>query len=298
MINMGKLGPINIRKRIEAKLGHALQDPEKKKVARLERRGAYGHEAGTPIEEWAKSRLDEIDWDVDVYFPNEFLEKFFSNIGKNEDEILKTLEQTWWGFEFRGGRLLITPQQIEDFVEGRPIKRWQQEAGDIILFYGDNLLNDANNIILLNVKSHDEDRASRPPNIMSAERLLKFFFALLSRPDASEMLNKVNLWFVGAGYTTEEAGAAIASTNVRDLFLLDLSELPQINFDAAIQIQWHVKDMVEMSEQDKLTFIESLADTFEEQWQRHVGGKQEKYEKLTGPLKELVKKLRNNSFSK
>lgn len=126
---------------------------------------------------------------------------------------------------------------------------------------------------------------------MSAERLLKFFYSLLNRDDAYEMLEKVNLWFVGVSYDMTSTGAIASSVHIRDLFLLDLSKLPQINFDAAIQIQWHVKDMIEIA-QDKFTFVEKLADTFMEQWQRHAKSKQEKYERLAKNLKDCIKKIR------
>jgi hypothetical protein len=290
---MGNLEPTEIRKMIETELAHALKNSEKRKIV-LERRDAYGHEAGIPIEEWVKRCLEEIDWGIGVYFPNEFLEKFFSEIGGDENKILRILEKTWWGSKFKGGRLLVTPRQIDDFVSGSPVGRWQQEAGDVVLFYGNDLLKEANDIILLNAKSHNEKRKSRPPNIMSAERLLKFFHALLNKPNAHEMLEKINIWFVGAGYIKEKPETKIVNACIRDLFLLDLSKLPQINFDAAIQIQWHVKDMAEIKEQDKLTFIGELVATFEKQWQGHVRGKREKYRKVTGGIKELVKKLRGS----
>ncbi len=284
-----------IRKIIEAKFGDILRDSEKRKVMQLERRDAYGHEAGIPIEEWVKDGLEEIDWEIHVYFPNVFLEKFFSNIGNDESKLREALQQTWWGFKFGRDRLLVTEKQIREFVRGNPFGRWQQEAGDIVLFYGRDIIKDANDVILLNVKSHYIERRSRPPNIMSAERLLKFFNDLLNRDDAYKILEKVNLWFIGVGYITSKAGPFIVTTmHTRDLFLLDISKLPQINFDAAIQIQWHVKDMVEI-EQDRLAFVENLAGTFMVQWKNHVRSKQEKYDSLAENLKGLINRLRNDS---
>jgi putative N-acetylmannosamine-6-phosphate epimerase len=93
-----------------------------------------------------------------------------------------------------------------------------------------------------------------------------------------EVLDKVNLWFIGIYYRQSENHTIIEDVYIKDFFKLDVKKIPVINFDAAIQIQWHVKDMVEIEDQDKLTFIEKLADTFMEQWQGHVKGKQEKYE--------------------
>ena len=62
-----------------------------------------------------------------------------------------------------------------------------------------------------------------------------------------------------------------------------------INFDAAIQIQWHVKDMTEI-EQTKLQFIERLANSFILQWRNHDMRKSEKYEKLVKDINEELKK--------
>ncbi|MHC1611345.1 MAG: HincII family type II restriction endonuclease [Candidatus Methanospirareceae archaeon] len=283
-----------IRKVVETKFQEILRDRERRKVIQLERRDAYGHEAGIPIEEWVKDCLEEIDWEIHVYFPNVFLEKFFSSIGNDENKLKESLQQTWWGFKFGRDRLLVTEKQIKDFVRGNPIGRWQQEAGDIVLFYGSDIIKDANDVILLNVKSHYIERRSRPPNIMSAERLLKFFNELLNRNDAYKILEKVNLWFIGVGYATSKNGTIVTNIHTRDLLLLDISKLPQINFDAAIQMQWHVKDMVEI-EQDRLSFVENLADTFMMQWKSHVKGKQERYESIAENLKEVIERLRNVS---
>lgn len=287
-------GSKEIRKIIEAKFEEILRDTEKRKIMQLKRRDAYGHEAGIPIEEWVKDCLEEIDWEIHVYFPNVFLENFFSNIGNDENKLKEALQQTWWGFKFGRDRLLVTEKQVKDFVRGNPIGRWQQEAGDIVLFCGRDIIKDANDVILLNVKSHYIERRSRPPNIMSAERLLKFFNAFLNRDDAYKMLEKVNLWFIGVSYATSKDGTIVTNIHTRDLFLLDISELPQINFDAAIQMQWHVKDMVEI-EQDRLSFVENLADTFMVQWKSHVKSKQERYGPIAENLKECIERLRNVS---
>lgn len=282
-----------IRKIIEREFKEVLKNPRRKSIPILRRRDAYGHEAGIPIEEWVKSNLENIDWEVQVYFPDEFLKEIFSKIGRNENKIKSVFQKTWWGFKFERDRLLVTEKQIRSFIRNGAVERWQQEAGDIVLFYGNEILNDINEIILLNVKSHYVKRESRPPNIMSAERLLKFFNSLLNRSDAYEMLEKVNLWFVGVSYDITSTGAIAKSVHIRDMFLLDLSKLPQINFDAAIQIQWHVKDMVEIT-QDKFSFVEKLADTFMEQWLRHVKSKQEKYEGLAKTLKDRIRKIRGS----
>jgi hypothetical protein len=285
------LKPMNIKKKIEQEFRNVLENEERRKITGFEKRDAYGHEAGMPIEEWVKNNLKKINWggqSVYVYFPNEFLSDLFARIGKDRGRIEKVVQQVWWG------PLLVSKKQIKEFMSRKTVGRWQQEGADIILFYGRDLVKDVDDVILINVKSHDASRMSRPPNIMSAQRLLEFFFNLLQKAYFASKIEKVNLWFLGVYYTVTSTGAVANEVHVRDLFMLDLDELPQINFDAAIQIQWHVKDMVEI-EQDKLTFIETLADTFIEQWRNHSGKKEEKYASLVGNIKTLVGRLRKLS---
>jgi hypothetical protein len=283
--------PGNIREKIEEEFANVLQNAERRKIRGFEKRNAYGHEAGMPIEEWVKGNLEKINWGnerVYAYFPNEFLSLIFSKIGKDRERIEKVVQQAWWG------PLLVSKKQIRDFMSGKTVRRWQQEGADIVLFYGEDPIGDLDDIVLINVKSHDASRMSRPPNIMSAQRLLEFFFTLLQAAYFVSKIDKANLWFLGVYYAVTSEGAIVNEVHLRDLFRLDLDKLPQINFDAAIQIQWHVKDMVEI-EQDKLTFIESLADTFINQWRNHSGRKEEKYEGLVGNVKTLVSRMRKLS---
>jgi len=282
-----------MRRKIEQEFENASRNTNRNKIAGFERGDAYGHEAGMPIERWVKAILDEIDWskgNVRNYFPNDFLTEIFSRIGKDERKIENALEQVWWA------PLIVSPKQIRQFLNGQNIERWQQEGGDIILFYGTDFLKDISNVVLINVKSHDLGRASRPPNIMSAQRLLEYFADLLEREYFGQVLGKVNLWFLGVDYTVHGSVAVVDKVHIRDLFLLDLSKLPQINFDAAIQIQWHVRDMNEI-QQDKLTFVENLAKTFISQWKAHSERKEAKYGTLVEKIKKLVKRMREISNS-
>ena len=279
---------MNIRQKIEDAFANVVQNAERSKIRGFEKRDAYGHEAGMPIEEWVKGNLEKIDWcdrRVYAFFPNEFLNVIFSKIGKDRGRIEKVVQQAWWG------PLLVSKKQIREFMSGKTVRRWQQEGADIVLFYGKDIIRDLDDVVLINVKSHDVSRMSRPPNIMSAQRLLVFLSVLLQTAYFVSKIDEVNLWFLGVYYTVTSEGGIANEVHLRDLFRLDLDKLPQINFDAAIQIQWHVKDMVEI-DQDKLTFIESLADTFIEQWRTHSGRKEEKYESLVRTIKTLVGRMR------
>jgi hypothetical protein len=240
---------------------------------------AYGHAAGTPLEEWVKQELKIHKWRV--YFPNEFLAEIFNKI-KDIPKILIFLKSCWWN------RLIFTPKQLLAFREGKEIQRWQQEGADLVLFYGEDIIKEPNKIILLNVKSHESSRDSRPPNIMSAQRLLEFFSNLSDMKNSEEMLKLSELWFLGGVYSATSGGGKLESITIKDLFRLDVSKIPQINFDAAIQIQWHVTDMIEIS-QTKKKFVNSLADDFLKRWNHHSCSKQKKYESLVKKIKSITK---------
>ncbi|MBI4017098.1 MAG: HincII family type II restriction endonuclease [Candidatus Aenigmarchaeota archaeon] len=245
----------------------------------LNKADAYGHEAGMPFEEWVKEFLLKNKWKV--FFPNEFIEENLQIIGQDEEKIEEFLDSTWWS------SLLRTKQQIKDFLVNKPVKRWQQEGADLVLFYGKDMKSDFEKVILINVKSHEISRLSRAPNIMSAQRLLEFCHEIISREDYQELLKKLDLWFMGIYWENHSSGAIIKEAHIKDLFKLDIKQIPQINFDAAIQIQWHVKEMVE-KEQTKEQFIGDLADSFLEQWQHHSQQKQSKYELLVSHIKEKL----------
>lgn len=258
-------------------------------MAGITRPDTYGHEAGTQLEDWLKRKLEELDWDVNVYFPNELATSALRAIATNSREPETIFQSSWWG------PLLVKKKQLTDFARGTPLQRWQQEAADIIIHYGADLFEGINDVVLLNVKSHSVARESRPPNIVSGQRLLEFLHGLLAHRNAALMLHKMNLWFVGIPWEFRPGvGGIVRDVHIRDLFKLDVTRIPQINFDAAIQIQWHVRDMIEI-EQDKLTFVEKLVDTFTDRWQQHVRQKQSKYEPLARSLKERIERLRTSS---
>jgi len=266
----------DIRDSIERGFNKILKNEEKAKVEDIKGNEAYGHLAGTPIEEWVKNNLSDI-LQFDIYYPNEFLELCFSKIGKSEGKIVNFLSSVWWG------KLLATKKQIKSFISGKKVNRWQQEGADIVIFCGKDVIKDAKNTILLNVKSHEITRHSRPPNIMSAQRLLEYFDYLLEH-NKREVLDDIELWFLGVSYISSQDTGKIKSIIIKDLFKLDIKQVPQINFDAAIQIQWHVEDMKEVT-QTKPTFILSLVDEFMKRWNHHSKNKQRKYEAITKKLK-------------
>ncbi len=239
---------------------------------------AYGHSAGTPLEGWIKEQLSENGWKI--YFPNEIVSEVFNNI-KDIPKIRQFLEGTFWA------KLLVTKKQFENFEVKKPIIRWQQEGADLVLFYGEDIMKEPNKMILLNVKSHESSRKSRDPNIMSAQRLLEYLDYIISKESGEELLDFAELWFVGVNYLATTKGGKIGGIFVKDLFKLDTSLIPQINFDAAIQIQWHVENMIE-KEQTNKEFTLSLSEEFFKRWTKHSTQKENKYKILTERIKKKL----------
>jgi len=124
--------------------------------------------------------------------------------------------------------------------------------------------------VLLNIKSAEIDGGrpqGRPPNIISALRLLDFLANLLG--EKPSLVDKAAIWFLAFYYRRRDSEhVVIESSCFRDLFKLDLSRAPSslINFDAAIQIQWHVMDMQMREDQTVKGFAKELANHCEREW--------------------------------
>ena len=140
------------------------------------------------------------------------------------------------------------------------------------------------NIVIINVKSHNLQKKSRPPNIISAERLLKICSNMIDRGNFACNINKTELWFIGVNYEIDDKGGVPKEVNIKSLTKLDISKVPQINFDAAIQIQWHVKDMIEKN-QSGIDFIRNFLTVFLKEWDNHVNTKTNKYNALINKIK-------------
>lgn len=279
-----------LRKNIESCFSSAIKNPEKRKVA-VSRR-ASGSASGLPFEPWARDILRECGFSA--FLQEEFIGKVvrkMRNRNYTNDEILYIIkEKTWWGMK----DYMVSRKQLEAALEDADVPTYQQSIADIVLFYGNNIVDEINDIVIINVKSHDTDKKSRDPNIISAKRVLEFFKDLLERTVIyPEFIDKANLWFIGFYYKRYRGYSEIKEIYVKDLFKLDVTRIPVINFDAAIQIQWHVKNMVEKKDIDKLKFIESLAEEYLKRWQEFVQKRTRKLEETVKELKTLIKKVKS-----
>lgn len=224
----------------------------------------FGHTSGAKIEKWVYEKLGENDC-FKTWQPHNYLNTLFLLHQKGKLDHVEILNNTWWA------NLLIFGQPKPN---GRYIKS-QQEGADILLYDG-RRENEIKKIHLINVKSHQIERSSRAPNIISALRLLRFFNYILSHTKKREFLENMSYWFVSISYKNGK----IEEIHTKNLFLLDVKKIKMINFDAAIQIQWHVKDMIEKQDQPKSQFIKELLTRVCKEWESHKKSKNIVFENL------------------
>lgn len=217
----------------------------------------YGHAIGSRVETFAHDLLQKclpgVNDQISVHWPHEFLNKL---LGKHQMMGLDhagIISRTWWG------KLLL--QKSPKF---ETYKQTQGLGADLISHYGDGF-DDLDGVILLNVKSRNLDRKGRHPNIISAYRLLDYFSSIGNEKPAGDSLDKVQYWVMGFDHKS----GLIQNVHVKDLFKLDVSKMPAINFDAALQLQWHVSEMETLPNQTNREFVSNFTEKFNADWIEH-----------------------------
>ena len=179
--------------------------------------------------------------------------------------------QWWWKLCSRGKRKVLAYLQ-----DDAPLGYKQEDTPDLVI--------DEEIIIFLNIKSHNTAKMSRPPNIMSANKILNLFDWIAAQPDADRnlILENVQILFVGVSWYEQQDQIIFQDINIRNFFCLDLSQISTINFDAAIQIQWHVADMVELdSPLPRLDFIREFVEMFNQRWESFIHRRNQSYLRKT-----------------
>jgi hypothetical protein len=245
--------------------------------------GATGSAAGLPFELWFTTQLKErIKYTVfgSIDFMKYITQNFLSSM--ELDELVRT---TWWA------RLQqFTNKKIERIRKGEEPKL-QQALGDVVIKYGEGL----NDVVLINVKATEvsgQTPVGRPPNIVSAFRLLCFLLEMFEKKP--QLIDKINVWLVGFYYQPlPNKKVKIIRCYFLDMFKLDLEKAPEINFYAAIQIQWHLHDMIENKDQTLAEFALKLANKYVTGWSAFVKGRDEKLKRLVQRLRKAVEKTNN-----
>jgi hypothetical protein len=272
---------------IKSKVMNCLTTYPDKTVRGISRR-VHGSAAGIPFEEWVVNALKSCKLNAFLqegfveYVVKELQELGFSSFIENI-----VFEKTWWG------SYVVSESQLKAALKNEKPTVYQQSLADVIVFYGSDVSKDLNDVLIINVKSHDVSKLSRPPNIISALRVLEFGKDLLTKAQYyPDFIDKANIIFVGIYYSIKDNIGHIVDIYVKDFFKLDVNEMPPINFDAAIQIQWHVRDMVENPAIDKITFLENLAKKYLIEWQKFMGERTKVIENLINELNKLIEVYR------
>jgi hypothetical protein len=255
-------------------------------------RRVHGSAAGIPFEEWVVNALKSCKLNAFLqegfveYVVKELRELGFSRFIENI-----VFEKTWWG------SYVVSESQLKAALKNEKPTVYQQSLADVIVFYGIDVSRDLNDVLIINVKSHDVSKLSRPPNIISALRVLEFGKDLLTKAQYyPDFIDKANIIFVGIYYSIKDNIGHIVDIYVKDFFKLDVNKMPPINFDAAIQIQWHVRDMVENPAIDKITFLENLAKKYLIEWQKFMGERTKDIENLIDELNKLIEVYRKQQL--
>ena len=78
---------------------------------------------------------------------------------------------------------------------------------------------------------------------------------------------------------------------LKDLFKLKVFKIPEINFDAAIQLQWHIKEMEENPEQTKEKFIKDLAIEVQKRWKEFSERRTREFDDLVNSILSILRKV-------
>jgi hypothetical protein len=238
-----------------------------------------GHSAGIFVRDKIKEILGG---HMNVLEPQEFLarrllpyrEDFLKAANKSAyiNHLFAQLEgQWWWKLCSRGKR------RVQAYLQDNaPLGYKQEDTPDLVI--------DQEDIVFLNIKSHNTAKMSRPPNIMSAKKILDLFDWIASQAEAdrSFILENVQILFVGVSWYEQEGQIIFQEIKVRNFFCWDLSQIPIINFDAAIQIQWHVGDMVELDPPlPRLDFVREFVEMLNQRWKSFVQRRNQSYLRKT-----------------
>lgn len=236
----------------------------------------YGHAVGSKVEMFAYDLLQKclpsMNDQISVHWPHEFLNKLLDKhqmLGLDHTDIIT---RTWWG------KLLLQKKPKPETY-----KQTQGLGADLICYHG-NEFKDLVDVILLNVKSRNTERSGRHPNIISAYRLLDYFSNICYDSPTNELLDKIQYWVMGFDHKS----GLIHNVYVKDLFKLDVSKMPPINFDAALQLQWHVGDMETLPNQTNREFISNFTKKFNDDWKKHKERRDKRVQKNTRTIKKSL----------
>lgn len=234
-----------------------------------------GHLGGDFIEEKSQEFLADLGAvRTHVFLNNRIQELWTSKKFRSVGDLMAYLDlQWWWQLNSR------TLAQLKAYViDGVALEYKQQDTSDLVVVRDGT-------VHLINVKSHDLGRESRAPNIISTNKVLEFYEWAASLPSdlKKKTLAEAEVYFLSVSWREEADGIALKGAYVRRLSRLDVSKIPQLNFDAALQIQWHVEAMVE-KDQTPMAFARELALRTQTDFARHIKQKTTKFQRFADNL--------------
>ena len=108
---------------------------------------------------------------------------------------------------------------------------------DIVLFYGKNLVEDMNRLIIINAKSHNKTKKSQPPNIVSVERLVANQLAIIDNFPLDKKKQEIlfsyrKYWIIAIDYipvSDSSTESLVSHIHLKDLYKTDGRKI-YINF--------------------------------------------------------------------
>lgn len=196
----------------------------------------------------------------------------------DNNPILKSLLGT------QGG---VSKNDVRDYIlNKKPIRKKQQEPADFLIL--DNSIGIYNSI---DVKSHKIELDSRPPNMISMQRLTDLFAQMVNK----KVFDTIHLVFIGVKFRDSDTNKyELTEIEVVDFFSMDLDKSNiTYNIDAALQLQFWA-DEAKTKEQTRQEFIKRILSSFIETYSNGV----ERLKRRTHDCQTILKSLQSPSESR
>ena len=263
-----------------------------KKISGLSSYSKATSGSGSIVEDWLLDQLKNTkNSPFRALSTVEFLTELFNCIqvkNKIGKEQLAEIQNTWWFSAFA-----TVKTHMKSYANEKPLEASQQDGADMVLFYGKNIVEDMNKLIIINAKSHNKTKKSQAPNIVSVERLVANQLAIIDNfPLDKEKQNKLfsyrKYWIIAIDYipvSDSSSESLVSHIHLKDLYKTDGRKI-YINFAAALQLQKHPHDMPQIKSQSSNKFINDLLANLMINYSARINKKlqeyKENYQKITG----------------